>query len=129
VNGAPLRVVVVDDEPEITELLGTYIRSLSGTYEVRAFNDPEEARAHLLQHGADVLITDFRMPKFDGIQLIKLVPESSARIIISGYVSEIIENRLRELRAMILEKPVSLKQLGALIRKAEAGKAAGPCVR
>jgi two-component system, LytTR family, response regulator len=123
-NDTPLHVVIVDDEPQITDLLETYIRSLSGNFSVHPFNDPEEAHVYLLQHSPDVLITDFKMPKFDGIQLMKLMPENSTRILISGYVSEILEGHLRELKAVFLEKPVSLKQLGALIKK--AGR---PCVR
>ncbi|MBN2188176.1 MAG: response regulator [Chitinispirillaceae bacterium] len=119
-NDHPLMIVVVDDQPQIVELLSTYIRSLSENFEVHAYDDPEEARAFLLQNAADVLVTDFKMPKFDGVQLMKLVREDAAKILVSGYVSEITENQLRALNASILEKPVSLKQLGALIRKAEA---------
>ena len=129
-DGTTLEVIVVDDEPQITELLSTYIQSLPGIHHVHAFNDPEEARAYLLQHGdsADVLVTDFKMPKFDGIQLMKLVPGNAAKILISGYVSEIIEDNLRAINAVFLEKPVSLKQLGALIGKAATERAGRPCV-
>jgi DNA-binding NtrC family response regulator len=126
-NDHPLRIVVVDDEPQITELLSTYIRSLSEKFDVHAYDDPEEARAFILQNAVDVLISDFKMPKFDGVQLMKLVREDSTKILISGYVSEITENRLRALKVFFLEKPVSLKQLGALIRKAEAVRAGRPC--
>jgi CheY-like chemotaxis protein len=126
-NDHPLKIVVVDDQPQIVELLSSYIRSLSENFEVHAFDDPEEARAFLLQHAVDVLITDFKMPKFNGIQLMKLVRGDAAKVLVSGYVSEIIEDQLRALNASILEKPISLKLLAALIRKAEAGRAAAPC--
>jgi len=123
----PLQVVIVDDEPQICELLKTYLQSISGNYKVHVFNDPEEARAFLLQHAVDILITDLKMPKFDGIQLMKLMPEDSIKVLISGYVSEIIESQLCALKALFLEKPVTLKQLGALIHKAEAGRKSRPC--
>jgi DNA-binding NtrC family response regulator len=122
-----LSVVIVDDEPQIMELLSSFVGSLSTAFEVHAYDDPEEARAFILQHPVDVLITDFRMPKFDGVQLMKLVREDAVKILVSGYVSEITEDELRALNALILEKPVSLKQLGALIRKAEKGKGRTPC--
>ena len=118
----PLQVVIVDDEPQIAELLKTYLLSIPGNYDMRVFNDPEEARAFLLQHAPDILITDFKMPKFDGIQLMKLMPGGSIKVLISGYVSEIIESQLCALNALFLEKPVTLKQLGALIHKALAGR-------
>lgn len=128
-NDRTTQVVIVDDEPQITELLITYIHSLHGDFNVHAFNDPEEARAYLLQHAADVLLTDFKMPKFDGIQLMKLMPAESVKILISGYVSEAIENELRALKASCLEKPVTLKQLGALISKTKIRENSGPCGR
>jgi len=117
-----LKVVVVDDELQITELLKTFLHCISKSVEVFTFNDPEEARAHLLQHTVDVLITDFKMPKYDGIQLIKLAPPSSTKVLISGYVSEITEGLLGELKASFFEKPVPMKELGRIIHEAEAKK-------
>jgi DNA-binding NtrC family response regulator len=117
-----LQVVVVDDEPQITDLLKTFLLCISKYLDIYTFNDPEEARAYLLQNTADVLITDYKMPKYDGIQLLKLMPKDSSKILISGFVSEITENQLREINASFLEKPVSLKDLDKLIRKATALK-------
>jgi DNA-binding NtrC family response regulator len=121
-NKKPLEIVVVDDEAQITDLLKIFLSSISRNLNIYAFNDPEEARAHILQCPVDVLITDFKMPKFDGIQLMKLMPADSTKILISGYVSEITESKLSELKAVFFEKPVSMKELGALIHKAEAEK-------
>jgi DNA-binding NtrC family response regulator len=117
-----LQVVVVDDEPQITDLLKAFLLCISKDLDIYTFNDPEEARAHLLQNSIDVLITDFKMPKYDGIQLMKLMPKDSTKILISGFVSEITENQLLQINASFLEKPVSMKDLDTLIRKAEARK-------
>jgi DNA-binding NtrC family response regulator len=117
-------IVVVDDEEQITDLLQTYLVSLSGDYKVTTFNDPEEARAFLLKNQVDVLITDFKMPKYDGIQLIKLVPANATKILISGYVSEITENQLSELKARFFEKPVPLKEFSRQIHSAYSKKMA-----
>jgi DNA-binding NtrC family response regulator len=117
-----LQIVVVDDEAQITDLLMTYLLCLSKTFAVTTFNDPEEARAYLLQNHIDVLITDFKMPKYDGIQLMKLAPKDATKILISGYVSEITEGHLNELKASFFEKPVPMKELGKLINEANAKK-------
>lgn len=117
-----LRIVVVDDEAQITDLLMTYLLCLSKSYVITTFNDPEEARAYLQQNPIDVLITDFKMPKYDGIQLMKLVPKDATKILISGYVSEITEGHLNELKASFFEKPVPMKELGKLIHAAAAKK-------
>lgn len=121
-NDKPLSVVVVDDELQITDLLKTFLQCISKDLDISAFNDPEEARAFLLQKAPDVLITDFKMPKFDGIQLIKLMPRDSTKVLISGYVSEITENQLGELHASFFEKPVPMKDLGRIIQSAQEKK-------
>lgn len=121
-NAGALRVVIVDDESQITDLLRTYIMCTIANIEVISFNDPEEARAFLLQNSVDVLITDYKMPKFDGIQLLRLVSNDTVRVLISGYVSEITHGQLAELKAAFFEKPVPMKELGKIISKAEAKK-------
>ena len=115
-----LQVVVVDDELQITDLLKTFLLCMSKNVDVYTFNDPEEARAYILQNTVDVLITDFKMPKYDGIQLMKLVPKDSTKVLISGYVSEITEGHLNELKASFFEKPVPMRELGKIIHEAEA---------
>ena len=122
-----LKVVVVDDEPQITDLLNEFLMCISKNLEVHTFNDPEEARAHLQQHHVDILITDYKMPKYDGIQLMKLVPVDATKVLISGFVSEITESQLHSLKASFLEKPVSMKDLGKLICKAESRRSHTPC--
>jgi DNA-binding NtrC family response regulator len=121
-NDKPLSVVLVDDELQITDLLETFLQCISKDLKIYSFNDPEEARAYLLRHNPDVLITDFKMPKFDGIQLIKLMPPTSTKVLISGYVSEITEGQLNELQASFFEKPVPMKDLGRIIQSAQEKK-------
>jgi DNA-binding NtrC family response regulator len=121
-NNHPICVVVVDDETQITDLLKTFLECISRDLDILTFNDPEEARAHLLKKAPDVLITDFKMPKFDGIQLLKLMPPESTKVLISGYVSEITEGQLKELNASFFEKPVPMKELGRIIQSAKSKK-------
>jgi DNA-binding NtrC family response regulator len=121
-NNMPLSVVLVDDELQITDLLETFLKCISKNLDIYSFNDPEEARAYLLQNNPDVLITDYKMPKFDGLQLIKLMPPNSTKVLISGYVSEITEGQLNDLKATFFEKPVPMKELGRIIQSAQDKK-------
>jgi len=115
----PLEVVVVDDEEQITDLLTMAIQFTSRTAQVHAFNDPLAAREYLLTHPVDVIITDYKMPSYDGIELLKLVSGDTTKVLISGYVSEIAEEKLNEMRAVFFEKPVPIKTLGRIIAEAE----------
>lgn len=117
--GKKLEVVVVDDEFQITELLKTFIECSSSNSNVHTFNDSDEARTYLLSNSVDVLITDYKMPKYDGIQLMEEVSSNIKKVLISGYVSEIAEERLNQLDAIFFEKPVPMKALEKIIQEQE----------
>jgi DNA-binding NtrC family response regulator len=110
-----LEVVVVDDEIQITELLKTFILCSSKNTNIHTFNDAEEARSYLLENTVDILITDYKMPKYNGIELMESTNSKVKKVLISGYVSEIAEERLQQLDAVFFEKPVPMKALGKII--------------
>ncbi|MDG5814942.1 response regulator [Chitinispirillales bacterium ANBcel5] len=110
-----LQVVVVDDETQITELLKTFIEISSDNIIVYTFNDPLKALQFIQNNKVDTLITDYMMPGIDGIELMEAVEPHIKKIIISGYVSELAEERIEKLEATVFEKPVPMKELGAII--------------
>ncbi len=114
-----LEVVIVDDEFQITELLKTFIQCSSENINVHAFNDSEEALSFLLENPVDILITDYKMPKYNGIELMESAPPHVKKVLISGYVSEIAEERLQKLDAVFFEKPVPMKELKKIISDIE----------
>jgi selenophosphate synthetase-related protein len=59
------------------------------------------------------------MPKFNGIELMETLPKRVKKVLISGYVSEIAEEKLQKLDAVFFEKPVPMKALGEIIRNQE----------
>ncbi len=119
IMGKKLEIVVVDDEVQITELLKTFLECASKNSNIHIFNDAEEARNYLLKHSVDILITDYKMPKYDGIQLMETISPAAKKILISGYVSEIAEERLNRLDAVFFEKPVAMKALQKIIHEEE----------
>lgn len=63
--------VVVDDEEDLLRSLASALRRGHPTAVVREFADPVQAAAHLDEvPRVDALITDIRMPKLDGIDLL-----------------------------------------------------------
>jgi DNA-binding NtrC family response regulator len=117
--GKRLEIVVVDDEVQITELLKTFIECASTNSNVHTFNDANEARNYLLANNVNVLITDYKMPKYNGIQLMEEISPEIKKVLISGYVSEIAEERLNQLDAIFFEKPVPMKALERIIQEQE----------
>jgi two-component system KDP operon response regulator KdpE len=61
------RILVVDDEPQITRVLRTSLSSQG--YDIRVANDGETALEILRDWMADLVITDLAMPNMDGLEL------------------------------------------------------------
>jgi DNA-binding NtrC family response regulator len=115
-----LEIVVVDDEEPITEVIKTYIECIDPNINVRTFNDPLEAKIYISNNSPDVLITDYKMPKCDGIQLMEAASPSVKKILVTGYMSEIAEERLNKLNGTYFEKPVPLRALSKIITDQQA---------
>jgi two-component system, OmpR family, KDP operon response regulator KdpE len=69
------RVLVVDDEPQITRVLRTVLTSQG--YEVRTAAEGESALTEFRQWSPELVITDLVMPHMDGIQLCRRIREVS----------------------------------------------------
>ncbi len=81
------RVIVVDDDDMACRIL---VRMLTPKYEVTIFTDGEEAFRHFLAVGTEVVLTDMKMPKMDGLELLTRVKEvrpETIVFVITGYSS------------------------------------------
>jgi two-component system KDP operon response regulator KdpE len=74
------RILLVDDEPQITRVLRTLLSSHG--YDVRVANDGEVALQVAGDWPPDLMITDLSMPRMDGIELCRQFRESSKSPII-----------------------------------------------
>jgi two-component system response regulator YesN len=83
------RVIIVDDEPKVSQLIKNLIDWSNLDLEHAATaHDGFTALELIKKHKPDIVITDIRMPGYDGIELIKHAKElypSIDFIIISGY--------------------------------------------
>ncbi len=83
-------VVIVDDEEMVLTSLNAYL-TLETEYDVRTFTDAEEAIAHLQGQTADVVISDYLMPKMNGIQFLgrsKEIQPETARVLLTGHADK-----------------------------------------
>ena len=76
----PLRVLLVDDEPDL------YLASAEGLrdagHEVLTAHDGEQALQLMASLTVDVVLTDIRLPKLDGLSLFRLARERSPTTIV-----------------------------------------------
>jgi len=65
------RIFVVDDEPDVVELLRTILEAEG--FEVEATTDGRSALPRIVDRPPDLLLLDLMMPDMDGFELLKLV--------------------------------------------------------
>ena len=88
-NNSRPRVLVVDDEPSIRDLLSKMLALVD--YHVDVASDGQSALEHMRLGRYDLLITDLRMPGMDGISVIHAARRLQADlpvIIITGFSTE-----------------------------------------
>jgi len=113
------RIIVVDDDKEITETYETMVE-LAG-YEVSAYTDPYRALQAFLQNPADLVITDLNMPHIDGFQMIRRMRDrqkTTSFIVATGekYTKTVFQARNLGV-AFLFFKPVRLDELEDAINK------------
>lgn len=67
------RVLIIDDDKDIREYLK---RELAPTYHIATCEDGKEGFEHILQNMPDLIISDIKMPKMDGITVCKKVKQN-----------------------------------------------------
>jgi len=119
-SGKP-KVLVVDDESTIRDVLAEHLTTRSNPYEVLTAADGFEAGRLVVTFRPDVVLLDLRMPGLDGFQIcrtIKADPETSTTVVIAmtGFYSPETEARILECGAVrCFAKPVEPSTLSTFI--------------
>jgi CheY-like chemotaxis protein len=108
----PLRILVVDDQPFICEIMAQYLAQ--DCHEAQTAGGGEQALAALAVQKFDLIITDQAMPDLSGTQLAlaarKIDPEVRV-ILLTGFGVEEKPLEGAEAIDLLLAKPVSLETL------------------
>lgn len=105
------KIVLVDDEVMVTRTLETLLK-LEGLKDTESFNDPLEALEYLKINQCELIISDFIMPKMEGIEFLsraKKLPmqEDTTQILLTGYADK--ENAIKAINEVgifkYIEKP------------------------
>lgn len=113
-------VVVIDDEPDMLETCARVISKMG--YNCITFEDSCAAIENIGQIQPHLVITDIRMPKCDGFQVLEQVQEyapGAMVIVITGYAS--VDSAVQAMKrgaVDYLSKPFPLDQLQITVKKA-----------
>ncbi|HJS98698.1 MAG TPA: response regulator transcription factor [Terriglobales bacterium] len=110
-------ILVVDDEPQITRVLKTTLSSQG--YTTRTAGDGKEALQAMKDWIPDLVITDLRMPRMDGLDLCRHIREQSQVPIIVLSVKGEEKTKVEALDAGAddyVTKPFNINELLARVR-------------
>jgi DNA-binding NtrC family response regulator len=114
------RVIVIDDDPDSLASVAAALRR--DGYDVHPFADPREGLSYLASEGADVVLTDLKMPGLSGMEVIgRVVSEHAGVSVVVLTAFGTVYNAVEAMRAGasdFLEKPVGIPQLRAAVFKA-----------
>jgi two-component system OmpR family response regulator len=125
-DGTPLRVLVVDDEPNIAELLRMALRYEG--WDVQVAHTGSQAVSTARKQVPDAVVLDMMLPDFDGMEVLRRLRAEQADVpVLFLTARDAVEDRVAGLTAGgddYVTKPFSLEEvvarLRALMRRAGA---------
>jgi two-component system, OmpR family, response regulator len=118
VDGSPIRVLVVDDEPTLADLLSMALR-LEG-WEVRSAADGQGALRTGREWQPDAVVLDVMLPDLDGIEVMRRLRAESYDVpVLFLTAKDAVEDRIAGLTAGgddYVTKPFSLEEVVARLR-------------
>lgn len=122
----PTRLLVVDDEPALTQMITRALLSANPDYEIHEAHDGFRAGQMVATIRPDVVLLDLRMPGMDGFEVcrqIKSTEETSSAYVMAmtAFPSPESERRIRECGAdAFFTKPLDIDELLQAVSQALA---------
>ena len=121
-NVQPKQVLVVDDEFEVAAALVENLESLGDNYKVEMVNSAEEALTKVRNERYDLLITDYKMPDMNGLDLaraVRIVSPDTQVILMTAYGTTDIRNTVKDLElGGYIDKPFTMAQILKVVKRA-----------
>jgi len=74
-NEREIRVLVVDDDPDLLDLTASFLQRERTEFDVETTSDPESALERLETDPSDAIVSDYEMPGMDGLEFLEAVRE------------------------------------------------------
>ena len=114
------RILILDDDQGMREFMEIMLTKEG--YDVTSADEPSKAINLCRKIDFDLVITDLRMPKIDGIEFLKIIKEQKPEttvILVTGYASgETAVNAMKEGAYDYVEKGGNIEELKKVIRAA-----------
>lgn len=114
----PARILVVDDEPVVLDLLAWGLRH--GGYDVVAVGRFEDAKRCIAEQPPDALVTDVRLGPFNGLQIALQLRDAvpgAPIVVLSGFDDPTLRRETEEMGGAYFVKPLPREALLAHLRE------------
>jgi len=110
------RILIVDDDPAVREILAAVLERQGLKSEVAA--DGEQAIACLEQNEYGAVLLDLLMPRLDGRGVIRFMRERGIRtpVIVISALSDAGAELDPDVVRVTMQKPISLRDLNAVVQ-------------
>lgn len=126
-SGAPLRVLIADDEAVARARLRRLLAALPAVELVAECESGSDALARLRAGGIDVALLDVQMPGLSGLETVLLLPEPRPHVIFCTAHADFAVSAFEVGAVDYLLKPIAADRLArALERAHERAASAGP---
>jgi DNA-binding NtrC family response regulator len=120
------RLLIVDDEPDMLDFLDRVFRR---EYEVIRAQSVDEAVRHIDAGAFDVIVTDRRMPRRSGLELLEIAAQrqpQAIRVLLTGYADSLVDEKVAQWRLVDawVSKPIDSAALKTSIAQAVAKRSA-----
>jgi CheY-like chemotaxis protein len=113
------RILIADDEPDMREIFAAWFRNQGCSVSEAA--DGRDALDALARDHFDAIVTDVRMPRLDGVQLVRQLgssmPYIPVVIFVSGYVDLTLADAFDLGIEAVLSKPCEKKALLGAVQR------------
>src|SRR6478609_609952 len=114
------QILVVDDEPNLRRVLSAQLER--DGYDVHTAEDGEQALSILKEHHIDLVITDLRMPRIDGMELLRRTQKMDADLpVVMITAHGTVDNAVEALKTGAfdyLTKPFDQVEVRTIVAKA-----------
>jgi len=117
------QILFVDDEPNVLQGLQRMLRPMRQEWEMEFTDSGAQALAKLSEHPFDIVVSDMRMPRMDGNQLLTEVMQKHpqvVRIILSGHSDQEVILKSVGIAHQYLSKPCDPEILKTTVARAIA---------
>jgi CheY-like chemotaxis protein len=112
---SPKKILIVDDDPDVVEVLRRFFEKTPQQYVVQAVSNGEDALASLLLDAPDLVLLDINMPGMNGIEVMKHIDRAIPVMMVTGNIDSAPAEALKQGAFAYIPKPFDLTYVEQLV--------------